>query len=161
MLRQRECTWMHDGQAVLIRQGPKTGAAAENYCPIICLPAWFMWKLFTGIILEKHHKFLKQREYPLPPDEQKGCRKRSKWTNEMKQMEEEESCYEEDWLQEGFWYDSTSIDYLAISGATENIKTLLTSSMRGWQTQMEQVWGRSPFIEAFFKGTSSNHCSSW
>ena len=43
--------WMTYGQTVLCQKDLKKGNAAENYCPISCLP--LMWKLLTGMIAEE------------------------------------------------------------------------------------------------------------
>ena len=51
------------------------GNAVENFRPISCLP--LMWKLMTGVIAEVMYKNLQE----ILPEEQKGCRGRSRGTN--------------------------------------------------------------------------------
>ena len=55
------------------------GNIASNYRPITCLP--LMWKILTGKIAEKVHTSLEERE--LLPEEQKGCRRGSRGTNDL------------------------------------------------------------------------------
>ena len=71
--------WMTRGRTVLIQRDVTKGNIASNYRPITCLP--FMWKILTGIIAEKVYKSLEERE--LLPEEQKGCRRGSRGTNDL------------------------------------------------------------------------------
>ena len=66
--------WMVKGRTVLIQKDSAKGTVASNYRPITCLS--LMWKLFTGIFAEDIYDHLKDNN--LLPDEQKGCRKRSR-----------------------------------------------------------------------------------
>ena len=50
-----------------------------NYRPITCLP--LMWKLLTGILGDEIYQHLEERN--LFPDEQKGCRRRSRGTKDQ------------------------------------------------------------------------------
>ena len=72
-------TWMVKGRTVLIQKDPKRGNIASNYRVIACLP--LMWKLLTGMIAEQMYSHL--RENGVLPDEQKGCRKRSRGTKDQ------------------------------------------------------------------------------
>ena len=71
--------WMVKGRTVLIQKDSAKGTVASNYRPIACLP--LMWKLLTGIFAEKIYDHLKVNN--LLPDEQKGCRKRSRGTKDQ------------------------------------------------------------------------------
>ena len=71
--------WMVKGRTVLIQKDSAKGTAASNYRPIACLP--IMWKLLSGIFAEKIYDHLKDKN--LLPDEQKGCRKRSRGTKDQ------------------------------------------------------------------------------
>ena len=51
----------------------------KNYRPIACLP--IMWKLLTGIFAEQIYDHLKDNNLLL--DEHKGCRKRSRGTEDQ------------------------------------------------------------------------------
>ncbi|XP_063592533.1 uncharacterized protein LOC134769724 [Penaeus indicus] len=71
--------WLTHGRTVLCQKDPRKGNAVENYRPITCLP--LMWKLVAGIIADQMYDYL-EREYLLP-DEQKGCRRRSRGTKDQ------------------------------------------------------------------------------
>ena len=64
---------------VLIQKDPSKGTVASNYRPIACLP--IMWKLLTGMFAESIYDHLDDQK--LLPDEQKGCRKRSRGTKDQ------------------------------------------------------------------------------
>ena len=55
------------------------GKAASNYRPTTCLP--LVWKLLTGVIAEEVYGFLDANL--LLPQEQKGCRRNSRGTNDL------------------------------------------------------------------------------
>ena len=71
--------WMTKGKTVLILKDINKGNVASNYRPITCLP--LMWKLLTGIISEDIYEFLDKND--ILPEEQKGCRKGSRGTNDL------------------------------------------------------------------------------
>ena len=52
---------------------------ASNYRPITCMP--LMLKLLSGVIEDQIYGYLNQQK--LLPEEQKGCRKRSRGTNDL------------------------------------------------------------------------------
>ena len=54
------------------------GNIASNYRPIICLP--LMWKLLLGVIVDQIYGHLDLQK--LLQKEQKGCRVRSRETND-------------------------------------------------------------------------------
>ena len=72
-------TWLTHGRTVLCQKDPRKGNVVENYRPITCLP--LMWKLMTGIIADQMYDYL-EREHLLP-DEQKGCRRKSRGTKDQ------------------------------------------------------------------------------
>ena len=71
--------WMVKGRTVLIQKDSCKGKVASNYRPIACLP--LMWKLLTGVLAETLYQHLDSN--CLLPDEQKGCRKRSRGTKDQ------------------------------------------------------------------------------
>ena len=71
--------WMVKGRTVLIQKDSAKGTVASNYRPIVCSP--LMWKLLTGIFAEQIYDHLKDND--LLPDEQKGCRKRTRGTKDQ------------------------------------------------------------------------------
>ena len=60
-----------------MQKDKEKGKAASNYRPIICLP--LVWKLLTGVIAEEVYGLLD--ENLLLPQEQTGCRRKSRGTN--------------------------------------------------------------------------------
>ena len=70
---------MTKGRTVLIQKDSAKGTVASNYRPITCLP--LMWKLLTGIFADKIYDHLKDNN--LLPEEQKGCRKKSRGTKDQ------------------------------------------------------------------------------
>ena len=69
-------TWTTKEKTTLVKKEPEKANAANNYCPIACLP--LMWKLLTSVLAEKVYVHLSEKE--VLPDEQKGCRKDSRGT---------------------------------------------------------------------------------
>ena len=55
------------------------GNIASNYGPTYCLP--LMWKLLSGVVADQIYGHLDQQK--LLPEEQKGCMKRSRGTNDL------------------------------------------------------------------------------
>ena len=76
-LQLKECldsgfvpSWLTRGRTSLLQKDKSKGNVASNYRPITCLP--LMWKLNAHLNQEK-----------LLPEEQKGCRKGSRGTNDL------------------------------------------------------------------------------
>ena len=55
------------------------GNEPSNYRPITCL--LLAWKILTGVIADDMYSFLEGRK--LLPEEQKGCRERSRGTGDL------------------------------------------------------------------------------
>ena len=70
---------MVESHTVLIQKDLTKGNAVANYRPIECLN--LLWKLLTGIITDKLNEHLENKD--LFPEEQKGCRRRSRDTNDQ------------------------------------------------------------------------------
>ena len=62
----------------MLQKDKSKGNVASNYRPITCLP--LMRKLLTGAIADQIYANLDQEK--LLPEEQKGCRKGSRGTND-------------------------------------------------------------------------------
>ena len=84
-LQLKECldsgfvpSWFTRGRTSLLQKDKSKGNVASNYRPITCLP--LMWKLLTGVIADQIYVHLDQE---LLPEEQKGCRKGSRGTNDL------------------------------------------------------------------------------
>ena len=72
-------SWLTRGRTSLLQKDKSKGNVASNYRPITCLP--LMWKLLTGVIADQIYAHLDQKK--LLPEEQKGCRKVSRGTNNL------------------------------------------------------------------------------
>ena len=75
MLRQ----WLCLGRINLLQTDESKGNIARNYRPITCLP--LVWKLLTGVFADQIYGHLNQQK--LLPEEQKGCRKIFRGTNDL------------------------------------------------------------------------------
>ena len=69
-------SWLTRGRTSLLQRDNSKGNVASNYRPITCLP--LIWKLLTGVIADQIYAHLDQEK--LLPEEQKGCRKGSRFT---------------------------------------------------------------------------------
>ena len=67
------------GRTSFLQEDKSNGNVASNYRPVTCLP--LMWKLLTGVIADEIYARLDQEK--LLPEEQKGCRKGSRGTNDL------------------------------------------------------------------------------
>ena len=67
------------GNTALLQKDKSKGNITSNYRPITCLP--LMWKLLLSVIANQIHRHLDQQN--LLPEEQKGCRERSRGTNDL------------------------------------------------------------------------------
>ena len=72
-------SWLTRERTSLLQNDTSKGNIASNYRPITCLP--LMWKLLTGAIADQIYAHLDQEK--LLPEEQKGCRKGSRGTNDL------------------------------------------------------------------------------
>ena len=85
-LQLKECldsgfvpSWFTRGRTSLLRKNKSRGNIASDYRPIACLP--LMWKLLTSVIADKIYAHLDQEK--LLSEEQKGCRKGSRGSNDL------------------------------------------------------------------------------
>ena len=72
-------SWLTRGRTSLLQKDNSKGNTASNYKPITGLP--LIWNLLTGVIEYKIYAHLDQEK--LLPDEQKGCRKGSRGTDDL------------------------------------------------------------------------------
>ena len=101
-----------------------------------------MWKLLTGVIADQIYGHLDQE---LLPEEQKGCRKGSRGTNDLlyidraaiKEVKSRNKNLAIVWIDYQKTYDmaphSWIIECLDLFGVAENIKGLLVNSMEKWK----------------------------
>ena len=85
-LQLKECldsgfvpSWLTRGTTLLLQKDKSKGNVLNNYRPITCLP--LMWKLLTGVSADQIYAHLDQEKFL--PEEQKGCRKGSRGTNNL------------------------------------------------------------------------------
>ena len=72
-------SWLTRGKTSLLQKHKSKINVANNYRPITCLP--LIWKLLTDVIADQIYAHLDQER--LLPEEQKGCRKGSRRSNEL------------------------------------------------------------------------------
>ena len=136
---------MTKGRTTLIMKDKNKGNVASNYRPITCLP--LIWKLLTGIIADGMYIFLESRD--LLPHEQKGSRKKSRGTHDqlfidkriMKEVKERKKNVAMAWVDYKKAYDmiphSWLEECLEIFGIADNVKKLLSNSMKTWRTELK------------------------
>ena len=126
------------GRTVLIQKDSAKGTVASNYRPIACLP--LMWKLLTGIFADKIYDHLLINK--VLPDEQKGCRKRSRGTKDqllidkvvLREARRKKRCLSVAWIDYRKAYDmvphSWICEMLNLVKVAGNLKGLLIDSMK-------------------------------
>ena len=157
--------WMVKGRTVLIQKDLKKGTVASFYRPIACLP--IMWKLLTGMFSEKIYDHLDEQN--LLPDEQKGCRKRSRGTKDQlridkaitKDARKKQRCLNMAWVDCKKTYDivphSWILEVINMFGLADNVCTLLSQSMKHWKTRLtagDQNLGTVEIKRGIFQGDS-------
>ena len=157
--------WMVKGRTVLIQKDPAKGTVASNYRPIACLP--IMWKLFTGMFAEAIYDHLDNQK--LLPDEQKGCRKRSRGTKDQLLIDKAITkdarlkCRSLNmaWVDYKKAYDmvphSWILEAVSMFGLADNICNLLSQSMKYWKTMLtagDQTLGTVDIKRGIFQGDS-------
>ena len=120
------------------------GNIASNYRPITCFLS--MWKLLSGVIADQIYGHLDQQK--LLPEEQKGCRKRSRGTNDLlyidraviREVKSRKKNLAMAWIDYKKAYDMVPHSWikecLDLFGVAENIKTLLVNSMEKWRVML-------------------------
>ena len=137
-------SWLTRGRTSLLQKDKSKGNVASNYRPITCLS--LMWKLLTGVIADQIYAHLDQEK--LLPEEQKGCRKGSRGTNNLlyidraviKEVKSRNKNLAMAWIDYKKAYDmvphSWIIECLDLFGVAENIKSLLVNSMEKWKVML-------------------------
>ena len=150
-LQLKECldsefvpSWLTRGNSSLLQKDKSRGNVASNYIPITCLP--LMWKLLTGVIADQIYPHLDQEK--LLPEEQKGCRKGSRGTNDLlyidraviKEVKSRNKNLAMACIDYKKAYDmvphSWIMECLDLLGVAENIKSLLVNSMEKWKVML-------------------------
>ena len=149
-LQLKECldsgfvpSWLTRGRTSLLQKDKSKGNLASNYRPITCLP--LMWKLLAGVIADQINAHLDHEK--LLPEEQKGCRKGSRGTNDLlyidraviKEVKSRNKNLAMAWIHYKKAYmvpHSRIIECLDLFGVAENIKSLLVNSMEKWKVML-------------------------
>ena len=120
------------------------GTVASNYRPITCLP--LAWKLLTGIFSEEIYRYLEGQE--LLPEEQKGCRRKSKGTGDLlyidkmilKEVKRRRKNLSMAWVNYRKAYDmiphSWLMECLVALKVNQNVRNLLSETMKSWRVEI-------------------------
>ena len=171
-LQLKECldsgfvpSWLTRGRTSFLQKDKSKGNVASNYRPITCLP--LMWKLWTGVIANQIYAHLDQEK--LLPEEQKGCRKGSRGTNDslyidravIREVKSRNKNLTMAWIDYQKAYDmvphSWIIECLDLFGVADNIKSLLVNSMEKWKVMLcsgNSELGEVEIKRGIFKGDS-------
>ena len=129
--------YLTKGRTSLSQKDKSKGNVASTYRPITSLP--LMQKLLTDVIADQIYAHLDQEK--LLPEEQKGCRKGSRGTNDLlyidraviKEVKSRNKNLAVAWIDYKKAYNmvphSWIIECLNLFGVAENIKSLLVNSM--------------------------------
>ena len=118
----------------MFQKDKRKGNVASNYRPITCL--LLMWKLLAGVISDQIYAHLDKEK--LLPDGQNGCRKDSRWTNDLLYIDgavikSRSKNIAMAWIDYKTAYDmlphSWITEFLDLFEAAESIKSLLVNSM--------------------------------
>ena len=129
-------SWLTRGRTSLLQKDKSKGNVASNYRPRTYLPV--MWKLLTGASADQIYAHLDQEK--LLPEDQKGCRKGSRGTNDLlfidraviKEVKSRNKNFGRAWIDYTKAYivpHSWIIECLDLFRVAENITSLLVNSM--------------------------------
>ena len=136
--------WLTRGRTSLLQKDKSKGNLASNYRPVTCLP--LMWKLLTGVIADQIYAHLDQEK--LLPEEQKGCRKSSRGTNDLpyidrvvsKEVKSRNKNLTTAWIDYKNVYDMVAhlwiLECLDLFGVAENINSFLVNSVEKWKAML-------------------------
>ena len=142
----------------MIQKDKSKGSVASNYRPITCLP--LMWNLLTGVLADQIYGYLDQEK--LLPEEQKGCGKGSRGTNDLryidraviKEVKSRSKNLAMAWVDYKKAYmfpHSCIIQFLDLFGVAENIESLLVNSMEKWKVMQCSGNSELKLSDLFFK----------
>ena len=158
-------SWLTRGRTSLLQKDKSKGNVSSNYRQITCLP--LMWKLLRGAIADQIYAHLDQEK--LLPEEQKGCRKGSRETNDLlymdraviKKVKSRNKNLAMTWIDYKKAYEmvrhSWIIECLDLLGVAENIKSLLLYSMEKWKVMLcsgNSELGEVEIKQGIFQGDS-------
>ena len=158
-------SWLTRGKTSLLQKDKSKGNVASNYRAITSLPV--IWKLLTGVIADQIYAYLDQEK--LLPEEQKGCRKGSRGTNDLlyidraviKEVKSRNKNLAMAWIDYKKAYDMVPylwiIECLDLFGVAENIKSFLVNSMEKWKVMLcsgNSELGEVEIKQGIFQGDS-------
>ena len=157
--------WLTKGKTVLIMKDKTKGKEVTNYRPITCLS--LTGKLLTGILSEEIYNHLDSNN--MLPEEQKGCRKRSRGTKDqllidktiIKNCKRRKCGLAMGWIDYKKAFDmiphSWILRCLDIFKVADNIKELMRQSMLNWETELtsgNEKLGSVKIKRGIFQGDS-------
>ena len=158
-------TWLTKGRTVLIQKDKLKGNDPSNYRPITCLP--ITWKILTGMISEEIYSYLNVNG--LLPEEQKGCRKKSRGTGDLlyidktilKEVKTRKKNLAMAWIDYRKAFDSVPhswiLECLDLLGVNRELREFLEESMKSWQVQLfcgDEILGEVNIKRGIFQGDS-------
>ena len=126
-----------------------------------------MWKLLTSILADEIYDYLEKKM--LLPEEQKGCRRKSKGTDDLlfidkmilREVRMRKKNLAVAWIDYKKAYDmvphSRIVECLGMVGVSEQIKHFLSESMKAWRVDLtcnNQYLGRVDIKRGIFQGDS-------
>ena len=163
MLSRLEPSWLTRGRTSLLQKDKSKGNVASR--PITCFPLMAM--LLTGVIADQIYAHLHQEK--LLPEEEKGCRKGSRGTNDLfyidraviKEVKSRNKNLAMAWIDYKKAYDMVPhlwiIECLDLFGVAENIKSFLVNSMEKWKVMLysgNSELGEVKIKRGIFQGAS-------
>ena len=125
-----------------------------------------MWKLLTSILADEIYDYLEKKM--LLPEEQKGCRRKSKGTDDLlfidkmilREVRMRKKNLAVAWIDYKKAFDiphSWLVECLGMVGVSEKIKLFLSESMKAWRVDLpcnNQYLGRVDIKRGIFQGDS-------
>ena len=137
-------SWMTKGRTVLLQKDKSKGRDASNYRPITCLP--LCWKLLTALVSDEIYSFLEKNQ--LLPEEQKGCRRRSRGTADqlyidrmiLREVRMRKKNLAMGWIDYRKAFDmvphSWVLECLQILGINNTLTKFLEKTMKDWKVEL-------------------------
>ena len=137
-------TWMTKGRTVLIQKDKSKGRDASNYRPITCLP--LCWKLLTALLSDEIYSFLEENQ--ILPEEQKGCRRKSRGTGDqlyidkmiLREVKVRKKNIAMGWIDYRKAFDmvphSWILECLSILGVNHTVVAFLEKTMKDWRVDL-------------------------
>ena len=165
LVRGKIPVWLTEARTVLVMKDAKKGNIASNYRPITCLP--ILYKLLTGILAEELYRHVEEQD--LFPEEQKGCKKRSRGTKDqlvidktvLKDCKRRKTNLAMAWIDYKKAYDmvphSWIMECLDLVGAADAVKCIIGESMKTWRTNLtanNNSLGKINIRRGIFQGDS-------